>query len=86
MKLRARAVNQIATFGTLGAKAVVRDAGRVLDYALPVLRCPVQADPVQPGRPVVAGAHAQDEAASKDRYEQEEEVRALVDLARPLEA
>ncbi len=31
------AVSQIATFGTLGAKAVVRDAGRVLD--LPYTKC-----------------------------------------------
>ena len=35
---------------------------------------PCPADPVQPGRPVDAGAHAQDEPAFKDRYEQEEEV------------
>ena len=31
------AVSQIATFGTLGAKAVVRDAGRVLD--MPYTKC-----------------------------------------------
>src|SRR3546814_5317199 len=30
MKYGREAVSQIATFGTLGAKAVVRDAGRVL--------------------------------------------------------
>jgi len=36
-KYGAQAVAQIATFGTLGAKAVVRDVGRVLD--LPYSKC-----------------------------------------------
>ena len=47
------AVSQIATFGTLGAKAVVRDAGRVLD--MPYMFCDglsklIPFNPMDPGR------------------------------------
>ena len=39
-------VSQIATFGTMAAKAVVRDVGRVLDLPLQLLRSAREADPV----------------------------------------
>ena len=81
-KIRARAVSQIATFGTLGAKAVVRAPGA--GHALYVLRRPVQADPVQPDGSWSLERTLKDEPAFKG-YEQEEEVRGLVDLAKPLE-
>ncbi len=34
-KYGAQAVSQIATFGTMASKAVIRDAGRVLDMPTP---------------------------------------------------
>jgi len=79
------AVSQIATFGTLGAKAVVRDAGRVLD--MPYMFCDGLSKliPFNPMDPWSLERTLKDEPAFKDRYEQEEEVRALVDLAKPLE-
>ncbi len=79
------AVSQIATFGTLGAKAVVRDAGRVLD--LPYTMCDQLSKliPFNPADPWTLERTLANEPAFKERYEQEEEVRALVDLARPLE-
>ncbi|MCV6799361.1 DNA polymerase III subunit alpha [Achromobacter ruhlandii] len=79
------AVSQIATFGTLGAKAVVRDAGRVLD--MPYMFCDGLSKliPFNPMDPWTLERTLKDEPAFKDRYEQEEEVRALVDLAKPLE-
>jgi len=79
------AVSQIATFGTLGAKAVVRDAGRVLD--MPYLFCDGLSKliPFNPADPWTLERTLKDEPAFKERYEQEEEVRGLVDLARPLE-
>lgn len=85
MKYGREAVSQIATFGTLGAKAVVRDAGRVLD--MPYLFCDALSKliPFNPADPWTLERTLKDEPAFKDRYEQEEEVRALVDLARPLE-
>lgn len=78
-------MSQIATFGTLGAKAVVRDAGRVLD--MPYMFCDGLSKliPFNPMDPWTLERTLKDEPAFKDRYEQEEEVRALVDLAKPLE-
>ncbi len=80
-----QAVSQIATFGTLGAKAVVRDAGRVLD--MPYMFCDGLSKliPFNPMDPWTLERTLKDEPAFKERYEQEEEVRALVDLAKPLE-
>jgi len=79
------AVSQIATFGTLGAKAVVRDAGRVLD--MPYTFCDVLSKliPFNPADPWTLDRTLKDEPAFRERYEQEEEVRDLIDLARPLE-
>ncbi|HBI82274.1 DNA polymerase III subunit alpha [Orrella sp. NBD-18] len=79
------AVSQIATFGTLGAKAVLRDAGRVLD--MPYMMCDGLSKliPNTPADPWTLDRALKDEATFKLRYESEEEVRALVDLARPLE-
>ena len=74
-------MSQIATFGTLGAKAVVRDAGRVLD--MPYMFCDglsklIPFNPMDPGR---WSARSRTSRPSSERYEQEEEVRGLVDLA-----
>lgn len=79
------AVSQIATFGTLGAKAVVRDAGRVLD--MPYMLCDGLSKliPFNPADPWTLERTLSDEPAFKARYEKEDEVRALIDLARPLE-
>lgn len=79
------AVSQIATFGTLGAKAVVRDAGRVLD--MPYMLCDGLSKliPMNPADPWTLERALKDEPTFKERYENEEEVRALIDLARPLE-
>ncbi|MFZ4711114.1 MAG: DNA polymerase III subunit alpha, partial [Zwartia sp.] len=79
------AVSQIATFGTLGAKAVVRDAGRVLD--MPYMMCDGLSKliPHNPADPWTLDRALKDEPVFKERYEKEEEVRALIDLARPLE-
>ncbi len=79
------AVSQIATFGTLGAKAVVRDAGRVLD--MPYMLCDGLSKliPHSPTDPWSLDRALKEEPAFRARYDREEEVRALVDLARPLE-
>ncbi len=79
------AVSQIATFGTLGAKAVVRDVGRVLE--MPYMLCDGLSKmiPFSPADPWTLSRALADEPAFKERYEQDEEVRALIDLARPLE-
>jgi len=79
------AVSQIATFGTLGAKAVVRDAGRVLD--MPYMLCDGLSKLIQqnPADPWTLDRALKEEPQFRERYETEEEVKALVDLAKPLE-
>ncbi|HEU0230497.1 MAG TPA: DNA polymerase III subunit alpha [Burkholderiaceae bacterium] len=79
------AVSQIATFGTLGAKAVVRDVGRVLEMPYSVCDGLSKLIPFSPTDPWTLDRALSDEPAFKERYDQDEEVHALVDLARPLE-
>ncbi len=84
-KYGAEAVSQIATFGTLGAKAVVRDVGRVLD--LPYSKCD-QLSKLIPHNPAdtwdLQRALA-NEPAFAAAVAADEEAAALVALARPLE-
>lgn len=84
-KYTRQAVSQIATFGTLGAKAVVRDVGRVLDLPYSLCDSLSKLIPHNPADPWTLDRALKDEPAFKARYDQEEEVRALIDLARPLE-
>ena len=79
------AVSQIATFGTLGAKAVIRDAGRVLD--LPYNYCDSLSKliPFSPTDPWDLERAMKEEPAFRERVETEEGAGELVALARPLE-
>ncbi|HET9022998.1 MAG TPA: DNA polymerase III subunit alpha [Burkholderiaceae bacterium] len=79
------AVSQIATFGTLGAKAVVRDAGRVLD--LPYTKCDTLSKliPHNPADPWTLDRALAEEPAFADAVDGDEEFQELVALARPLE-
>jgi len=79
------AVSQIATFGTLGAKAVVRDVGRVLEMPYSVCDNLSKMIPFNPADPWTLDRTLENEPAFKERYDSDEEIRALVDLARPLE-
>ena len=78
-------VSQIATFGTMAAKAVVRDVGRVLD--LPYSFCDGIAKliPFQPGRLVTLSQARREEPILAERERNEEEVRELLALAESLE-
>jgi DNA polymerase-3 subunit alpha len=79
------AVSQIATFGTLGAKAVVRDAGRVLD--LPYTKCDQLSKliPHNPADPWTLERALKDEPAFAEAVAADEETQQLIELARPLE-
>ncbi len=79
------AVSQIATFGTLGAKAVVRDVGRVLEMPYSVCDNLSKMIPFNPADPWTLDRTLAQEPAFKERYDSDEEIRALIDLARPLE-
>ncbi|WP_368564539.1 DNA polymerase III subunit alpha [Pseudoxanthomonas sp. UTMC 1351] len=82
-------VSQIITYGTMAAKAVVRDTGRVLGYPYGLV------DGVAKLIPNILGVTLKDamgegssEMASQeliDRYRDEDDVRDLIDLARQLE-
>ncbi len=84
-KYGAHAVAQIATFGTLGAKAVVRDAGRVLD--LPYTKCDQLSKliPHNPADPWTLDRALREEPAFAEAVSSDEEATELIALARPLE-
>jgi DNA polymerase-3 subunit alpha len=84
-KYGAEAVSQIATFGTMAAKAVVRDVGRVLD--LPYNFCDQLSKliPAQPGKTITLDQALAEVPELRERFENEEEVRELFELARKLE-
>ncbi|MEM7252834.1 MAG: DNA polymerase III subunit alpha [Pseudomonadota bacterium] len=76
-------VSQIITFGTMAAKAVVRDVGRVLGHPYGFVDQLAKMVPFEIGM-TLEKALAQEEPL-RQRYEQDEEVRTLIDLARSLE-
>ena len=79
------AVSQIATFGTMSSKAVIRDVGRVLD--LPYNFCDQLSKliPVEQNKPLSLAKAIEAEPQLKAKLEAEEEVRDLFDLAGRLE-
>jgi DNA polymerase III subunit alpha len=77
------AVSQIITFGTMAARAVVRDVGRVLSHPYGMVDKLAKLIPFELGI-TLDKALAQEEEL-KRRYNEEEEVKLLIDLARKLE-
>ena len=89
-------VSQIITYGTMAAKAVLRDAGRVLGFPYGFVDGLAKLIPLQPADPMTLedaigrGERARKQpdrivAEFKQRYESEDDVRDLVDLALELE-
>ncbi|HOZ25305.1 MAG TPA: DNA polymerase III subunit alpha, partial [Thermomonas sp.] len=89
-------VSQIITYGTMAAKAVLRDAGRVLGFPYGFVDGLAKLIPLQPTDPMTLedaigiGKRAQKEpdrvvSEFRDRYHAEDDVRDLVDLALQLE-
>ena len=79
------AVSQIATFGTMAAKAVLRDVGRVLDMPYNFCDGLSKLIPAQPGKFVSLDQALAEVPELKERYDNEEEVRELFELALKLE-
>ena len=77
------AVSQIITFGTMAAKAVVRDVGRVLGHPYGFVDRISKLIPPDPGMTLAKAFEA--EPKLPELYDQDEEVRALIDMARILE-
>jgi DNA polymerase-3 subunit alpha len=84
-KYGSESVSQIATFGTMAAKAVVRDVGRVLD--MPYNFCDQLAKliPFQPGKLITLKMAREMEPLLAEREQKEEEVRQLLELGEKLE-
>jgi DNA polymerase-3 subunit alpha len=76
-------VSQIITHGTMAAKAVVRDVGRVLGHPYGFVDRIAKLIPFEIGM-TLEKALDQEEDLRK-AYDEEEEVRAILDLARSLE-
>ncbi len=77
------AVSQIITFGTMAAKAVIRDVGRVLGHPYGFVD---RISKLIPGDPGMTLAKAFDEEARlPELYDADEEVRDLIDMCRILE-
>lgn len=84
-KYGVEAVSQIATFGTMAARAAVRDVGRVLDLSYTFCDGIAKLIPAKPGQHITIADALKQEPLLAQRYEQEEEVRQLLDLAQQLE-
>ncbi len=76
-------VSQIITFGSMAAKAVVRDVGRVLGLPYGFVDGVAKLIPFELG--ITLEDALEKEAELKRRYGAEDEVRDLIDLARRLE-
>lgn len=76
-------VSQIITYGSMAAKAVIRDTGRVLGHPYGFVDRIAKLIPFEIGI-TLEKAIEQEEVLSK-LYEEDEEVRGLIDLAKSLE-
>ena len=77
------AVSQIITFGTMAAKAVIRDVGRVLGHPYGFVDRISKLIPPDPGMTLAKAFDA--EPQLQVIYDGDEEVKALIDMARKLE-
>jgi len=79
------AVSQIATFGTMAAKAAIRDVGRVLEQPYGFVDGIAKLVPFKPGQVVTIESAKKEEKQLAEREKNEEEVRQLLALAQQLE-
>ncbi|AWH90540.1 DNA polymerase III subunit alpha [Buchnera aphidicola (Melanaphis sacchari)] len=77
------AVAQIITFGTMTAKAVIRDVGRVLGYPYGFLNRLSKLVPLDPG--ITLDQAFLKESELYNLYKQDEDVRNLIDISKKLE-
>jgi len=84
-KYGAQSVSQIATFGTMAARAVVRDVGRVMEWSYTRTDELAKLIPFQPGKRITLADAREMEPRLKEREKTEEETRELLALAGQLE-
>ena len=78
-------VSQIATFGTMAARAVVRDCGRVLDLGYNFCDQVAKLIPVQPGKLITLEDARKMEPLLAEREKNEDEVKELLEFGGKLE-
>ncbi|ABY92486.1 DNA polymerase III subunit alpha [Thermoanaerobacter sp. X514] len=76
-------VAQIITFGTMAARAVIRDVGRALNYLYAEVDVIAKMIPFELGMTIDKALSLNPEL--KARYENEEKVKQLIDISRSLE-
>lgn len=76
-------VSQIITYGTMAAKAVIRDVGRVLGHPYGFVDKIAKLIPLELGITLTKALAS--EPTLQQRYNEEEEVKTLIDLAQKLE-
>ena len=76
-------VVQIVTFGTMAAKGVVRDVGRVLD--MPYARCDAIAKMIPTDLGMTLEKALKQNPELREAYQQDDEVKYLIDMAMRLE-
>ncbi|HKJ77124.1 MAG TPA: DNA polymerase III subunit alpha, partial [Gammaproteobacteria bacterium] len=76
-------VSQIITYGSMAAKAVVRDVGRVMGHPYGFVDQVAKLIPFEVG--MTLDKAMEQEEALRERYDNEEEVQTLLDMARALE-
>ena len=79
------AVSQIATFGTMAARAAIRDVGRVLDMSYTFCDGISKLIPNKPGQHITIEGAIKAEPLLAERLAKEDEVRTLLGLAQKLE-
>jgi DNA polymerase III subunit alpha len=79
------AVSQIATFGTMAARAAIRDVGRVLDMSYTFCDGISKLIPNKPGQHITIEGALKVEPVLAERLEKEDEVKTLLGLAQKLE-
>ena len=84
-KYGAQCVSQIATFGTMASKAVIRDVGRVMDFPYGLCDSLSKAIPVEGVKPVSLKKAREMEPEINAIAEREEGVPELLELAERLE-
>ncbi|MCI9252924.1 MAG: DNA polymerase III subunit alpha [Lachnospiraceae bacterium] len=78
-------VAQIVTFGTMAARGVLRDVGRVMDLPYAFVDSIAKMIPAEPGRTVTLKDALKMNPEFRDSYEKDPQVHELVDMSMRLE-
>lgn len=76
-------VSQIITFGTLAARAVIRDVGRVLEIPLPKVDKLAKLVPFKPK--ITLETALEESSEFKEEYNKDPEAKRIIDVAKKLE-